>query len=286
MPARSAIVRVGLGLLLLATAGLKLYGLGVSSVPRVGWFSQPWVQLLAAEWELVLGGWLLSGARPRLSWLAALATFVSFAGVSGYLGWVGVASCGCLGAIKANPWWAFGVDVAAVALLAWARPEWASLREYPRLAFRIAGRRAFLLFCGSMLLLSLLAGVGMQRYGSLDAMVAHLRGERVSIRPDLVDVGRGVPGQSIEASVALVNRTKSPVRIIGGTSDCSCVATDNLPVTLQPGESRSVSLRVDLPRATGRFTRKVWFWTDDAQARTIVFPVTGTIELPASDSPD
>ena len=48
MPARSTIVRVLLGVLLLATAGLKLYGLSASSVPRVGWFAQPWVQLLAA----------------------------------------------------------------------------------------------------------------------------------------------------------------------------------------------------------------------------------------------
>src|SRR2546423_6451670 len=94
---RHVIVRTALGLLLLTAAGLKLYGLGVSAVPRVGWFAQPWVQLTAAEWEIVLGLWLLSGAYPLGAWVAALGKFVAFAGVSGYLGAVGVASCGCFG---------------------------------------------------------------------------------------------------------------------------------------------------------------------------------------------
>jgi hypothetical protein len=80
-----------LGGLLLAAAGLKLYGLSVSAIPRVGWFSQPWVQLAVVEWELILGLWLLSGSYPRGAWLAALGTFAAFAAVSGYLGWIGVA---------------------------------------------------------------------------------------------------------------------------------------------------------------------------------------------------
>ena len=54
LPSRAA-VRCVVGVVLLAAAGLKLYGLGVSAVPRVGWFAQPWVQLAAAEWELALG---------------------------------------------------------------------------------------------------------------------------------------------------------------------------------------------------------------------------------------
>ena len=91
MSRRSTIVRISLGVLLIAAAGLKLYGLGVSAIPRVGWFAQPWVQLAAAEWELVLGFWLVSGSAPRLSWMAAVLTFASFAAISGYLGWIGVA---------------------------------------------------------------------------------------------------------------------------------------------------------------------------------------------------
>src|SRR5947207_6620294 len=89
------VVRVLLGVLLLTAAGLKLYGLNVTALPRVGWFSTPRVQVAVVAWELVLGFWLLSGSYRAGAWLAAIGTFLIFAGVSGYFGWTGVASCGC-----------------------------------------------------------------------------------------------------------------------------------------------------------------------------------------------
>lgn len=176
-----ASVRVALGALLLATAGLKLYGLGVSSVPQVGWFSQLWVQLLAAEWELVLGGWLLSGARPRLSWLAALVTFVCFAGVSGYLGWVGVASCGCFGAVRTSPWWAFGVDICALpASGSQCEPGWCLSRD----------ELIWIVVVG-LPLLGLLA-FGISYAGSPAAALACLRSDSLSIANPYVDCGKSL----------------------------------------------------------------------------------------------
>jgi hypothetical protein len=272
MPARSAIVRVGLGVLLLATAGLKLYGLGFSSVPRVGWFSHPWVQVLAAEWELVLGGWLLSGARPRLSWLAALATFMAFAGVSGYLGWVGVASCGCLGAIKANPWWTFGVDVAAVALLAVSRPVAEVGAAAPLL--RTAG-----VWVGSVALTcGLLVAVGSLFFGSVEAAVAKLRGESLSVTP-YVDFGSGKPGETLEATATVTNYTDEPVRLIGGTSDCTCVTVEDFPLTIPPGERASFRVRLNVISNTGgQFTRAVTVRTDCPSRPVLQFRIGCRVE--------
>jgi hypothetical protein len=116
-------VRVLLGLVLLTAAVLKLSGLNVTAVPRAGWFAKPQVQGIAAEWKLVLGLWLLSGAYQPGAWLAAVGTFLAFAGVSGYFGWTGVANCGYFGVIRTSPWTAFGVDMAALALLVIFRPD-------------------------------------------------------------------------------------------------------------------------------------------------------------------
>ena len=116
------VVRIALGVLLLTAAVLKLAGRNVSAVPQVGWYATPMAQIAAAEWELVLAIWLLSGAYRIGAWLAALATFVTFAGISGYLGWIGVASCGCFGAIHASPWHAFAVDLVPLFLLGVFRP--------------------------------------------------------------------------------------------------------------------------------------------------------------------
>src|SRR5437764_8430171 len=107
-------VRLALGVLLLITAGLKLAGQDVSAVPQVGWYATPTVQMAAAEWEIVLGVWLLSGRYRIGAWLVSAATFLTFAGISCYLGMIGVASCGCFGAIKASPWYVLGVDLVAL----------------------------------------------------------------------------------------------------------------------------------------------------------------------------
>lgn len=272
------------GLLLLVAAGLKLYGFRVALFAGHGWWTIPWVQLAAVEWEIILGVWLLWGRHAVGAWLAALATFLTFAGVSGYLGWVGQATCGCFGAIEASPWHAFALDIAVILALAFARPNLRALPQHPRRALRAPASVAIASLAGAAGLFAMLAGIGTWAFGSFDAALAYLRGERISVRPGFIDLGSGAPGQTMEASVELVNRTDKLVRIVGGTSDCSCVTTADLPIALPPGEARRVSIRIVLPATPGLFNRKAFFWTDDDRARTIVFPLTGKTEPPASVS--
>src|SRR6266851_8878958 len=151
-------VRLALGILLLLAAGLKLAGKNVSAVPQVGWYATPMVQMAAVEWELVLGVWLLSGRYRIGSWLTALGTFAMFGAVSGYLGWIGVATCGCFGAIKASPWYAFGVDVAVLAVLLVVRSGVQSLPERPGSVLRRSLQPAGLGLAGVGLILGLFVG--------------------------------------------------------------------------------------------------------------------------------
>ena len=99
-----------------------------------------------------------------------------------------------------------------------------------------------------------------------------------------MDVGRGEPGQPLEATVEVINRTDRPVRIIGGTSDCSCVTTAELPLVLAPGEARQISVQVQLPGEPGFLNRKAFFWTDCDRARVLSFGLTGRIDPPARES--
>lgn len=265
MPTRSTIVRTGLGLLLLATAALKLYGLSASPVPQIGWFSQPRVQLLAAEWELVLGAWLLSGIAPRASWAAAVGTFVAFAGVSGYLGWQGVASCGCLGAVPASPWWVFGIDAAAVAALAVSRPK---VDEQSEPRFRAAG-----VWVSSVALLcAVLVGVGAATFGSVEVAVAKLRGETLTADAAFIDMGSGKPGETLTATATVANWTGRPVRILGGTADCSCITTDDFPLVIPPNSKASFRIRMKvLSDASGHVSRTISIRTDHADRPQLVF---------------
>lgn len=92
-----------LAVLLLAAAVLKLSGLAVDPVGRMGLFTAPAFQIGVIEFEFFLAAWLLWGKRPLGSWATALAVFTIFAAVSAYQGWIGRASCGCFGQLSVSP---------------------------------------------------------------------------------------------------------------------------------------------------------------------------------------
>lgn len=275
MSRRYTCVRIALGSLLLCAAGLKLYGLSVSAVPRVGWFAQPWVQLAAVEWELVLGVWLLSGAYPRLSWLAAVLKFATFAGISSRLGSLGVASCGCFGTVPASPWSAFVADVVVLVFLFRLRPPLASAQ--PDLTPAVSGGMKWV--AGVAVLMASITLGGSWLAGSPSAALARLRGEPISVSDRYLDFGPGHPGDQLEASVIIYNWSEQPVRLVGGTSDCSCTAIEDLPVVIEPFASTSVSIQLHVPVAQrGQLTRTVHLHTDCPEQSVVSFRVSCRIE--------
>jgi hypothetical protein len=266
------------GLLLLGTAGLKLYGLNVQPVAQHGLLLDPSIQVALVEWELVLGLWLITGRGHLAAWFAAILTFIAFGLFSFRLGLAGVASCGCFGSIEASPWHAFAADLAVLALLLVVHPEF---RSYPR-DFRILLKSLVLpgvaLTASAGVIYAGLLAVAILTFGSTSAALAALRGQPVSLKPSPLDLGQASPNQVLEAVVEVVNYSDHPVRIIGGTSDCSCVATDDLPMTLAVNEARPISIRVRLSSETGFFNRKVIFWTDNDLARLIGLTLTGRVK--------
>jgi hypothetical protein len=243
-------------------------------VARTGVFSGPAFQFGAIAFELALGCWLLSGKLPAGAWLVTLLTFGGFAMVTFYQGWIGQASCGCAGRIVTiNPWIAFAVDVASVAGLALKRPDLKPLWQ-ERASIAYYGGCAV---GGYLVLAGSLAAFAHFRYGSIDTALASLRNERLSVSPWLVDVGEGAPGETREAAVELTNRTDEPIRVIGGTADCSCTVLGDLPVTIAPGESQSITIQMRLPKSEGVFSRKAKLTIDDQGFKQVGFRLTGRI---------
>jgi hypothetical protein len=264
------ILATALGLFLLTTAGLKLSGLHVSGLPPVGWFSTPSVQVTTIAWESVLALWLLSGHSPVGSWVAAIGTFGLLAPISGYLGWIGQASCACFGVVQASPWTAFALDMGALILLCVAHPDFKQVKAGPHelVRRRVVAIARFAI--GVSMAFAALGGVAVWIYGSPAAALARLRDEALTADPRYLDFGTGRAGMALDASVEVHNWTDRPVRVIGGTSDCTCVTTIGLPTTIAAGESRILPLRLGLRDATpGVFTRQVELWTDCKRQRVI-----------------
>jgi len=202
-----------LAVLLVATAALKLHGLGTDPIARRGVFSAPELQLAVVQIEVLLGLFLWVGKAPIGPWLCALVVFGSFAGASFYLGWVGEAACGCAGALfSVSPWWAFGADLFILAALVLGRPDLKPAWDEPRTHLAAAMQPALYVLAATALPLGLLLGVVHLTFGSVQGIVAHFRGERVSISPRLADLGSGPRGESHSVVIDVWNGTGAPAR--------------------------------------------------------------------------
>ena len=275
-----------LALLLIVTAALKLHGLGADPIARRGVFSAPELQLVAVQIEVLLAFWLWVGKAPVGPWLASLAVFSTFAAASFYLGWVGQGSCGCAGAlISVSPWYACGADLCILAALALGRPDVKPAWDDPRTHLIGALKPAFYGLAATALPLGVLLGTVYLTFGSVRAAAAHLRGERVSISPGLADLGAGPLGESHSVAIDVWNWTGAPVRLIGGTADCSCTVLQDLPLEIGAGDVRSVTVNVLMAGKPGIFMRKAGFLIDDHGIKRIDFRLTGRIVDTGSASP-
>jgi hypothetical protein len=262
------------GLILLSAAALKLLGWNVSPFAQYGWLLSPAVQVSAVIWEVLLGFWLLAtvvkattGRNATLPWLFTVLTFLAFAIVSGYLGYIGQANCGCFGLIQASPWTAFGLDVTILGLLALGIPGRVRHTEF-------SGSSSFgtqLKWLGAVaVFLVATTGVGTLVFGSLDVAVAKLRGESLGTDPTVLDFGTGKSGELLSTKVTVRNYTGKPVRLIGGTSDCSCLTTQDMPITIEPGSSANIAVKLKVPAANrGQMNRWIELFTDCPQQRTV-----------------
>ena len=123
---------------------------------------------------------------------------------------------------------------------------------------------------GAAAILIVLTGIAVALYGSPAAALAQLRGEMLTLSSDYIDFGRGSAGQVMDASVSIYNWTAQPVRLVGGTSDCSCVTTADLPLTIPAGQARVVTIRMKIPATkAGAVTRMAELWTDYPELRIV-----------------
>jgi hypothetical protein len=127
-------------------------------------------------------------------------------------------------------------------------------------------------------LLSLCGGGLWMRFGSLTDAWRYAQGHRLLVEPSRLDVGEGAPGDSRESSFTVRNLSSAPVRLIGVTSSCECVATDVLPVTIAPRGRATLHVHVHLTGPAPRTVEQSLIYrTDHDQAGTLRVEVVGRV---------
>lgn len=255
MPSRFTVVRILLGILLLAAAGLKLYGPLNSGTFRNSLLVLSQWDLLAVGVELSVGVWLLSGWWPRTGWLVALLLFVILSGVSLTKALGGAVSCGCFGRLEVSPWAAVGLDLAAViALLVFApnRDDLTDTKGITPLQWVFRGVAVTGVALGGLFV-----------YATHD-LGAVCHGSFVVEPGSYVDVGRFPEGSVITVRLTLKNRSSSDVTLVGAQASCSlCLVVSDLPLTIPAGGQKGLSVQINFRGQPRSFEEAVVLFSDD-----------------------
>lgn len=77
-----------------------------------------------------------------------------------------------------------------------------------------------------------------------------------------------------------MNQTDRPIRVVGGTTTCACIATSDLPVTVPAAESRPIVVQMRFTGSPGGFQHRFILYTDDDKQRVVVARFAGRVLEP------
>ena len=254
---------------LLAAAGLKLHALTAPHPILPGWYSSPMVQLLAAQWEIGLALWLVSGWFRTGAWLASLFTFMGFACLALLLALSGSRSCGCLGQVRANPWYMVVADALAVAVLLGVRPTWDELKSSFASVTAASARWKVIGPVGAAVLVSIL----LYQYPRLRQQVAfHVTGTDVFFANGTSEIRLILPasGEALTGVVTLRNEALHPVRIVGGYTDGQCLNTLDLPCVIEGGSEATIRVKCQYPCGAQTVEKVTCYWWTDNRRQPLI----------------
>jgi len=108
----------------------------------------------------------------------------------------------------------------------------------------------------------LLLALVFARYGSISTAIQVLQGQALTVDKVTKSFGVVAPGEQADVSFLLTNHNRVPVRIVGSRTVCDCIARDDRPFVLEPGESRPYDITIDLPSHPQLVHRSLTLYTN------------------------
>ncbi|MFT3879401.1 MAG: DUF1573 domain-containing protein [Gemmatales bacterium] len=249
------------------TAALKMHGIVTDPYGQDNFLALPWLQILTIEIEVILGLWLLSGFASNIAWFTTLAFFILLAGFSFTLASQGQSSCGCFGKVEVNPWYTFALDVGIVIVMLVT-----SFASRAASAPGVSSQNLRPLFQIALLTTVFLGAIALGfTLFTPDPMgtLARLRGETLAVHPPITQLGEGTAGEQRTFQIALRNYSDKPIKVVGGTTTCSCIATQDLPITIPPGSSETINVKIKFSGSAGKFAHRFMLYTDADKPLTV-----------------
>lgn len=116
-------------------------------------------------------------------------------------------------------------------------------------------------------------------FGSVPAFTAALRGETFVIEPGQIDLGSVRMGEAHTGTFTIRNLSSKPIRVVGATANCTCVSTNDLPLTVAARSKRQIAFRVAVNQPA--YEQEIIFSVDDGSLQ----PYTAKVRARGFPSP-
>ncbi len=135
-------------------------------------------------------------------------------------------------------------------------------------------RTPICLLIAPVLVLAGACGIGLHQFGSVGNSIAFLRGETVHVGNPSQTINV-MPHQPFEVSYDVVNLSNYPIKIIGAQSSCTCTSVSELPMTLEPHQSKTFKVNVSASKTDKDQSGSVRLFTTDEHRRSLLLTFTG-----------
>jgi hypothetical protein len=270
--------------ILFGAAMLKAYGLliGMSEPGRLG---SPLLRVIVFEVEMALAAWLIVGSAPRVARWCIFSVFGLFAAVSTYYALLGKPACAaCFGPLAVSPWATLALDIAILVALSFsARPGPSRHKQGVQQA--APSRALALAVVLPVVLFSMLFGLGSVVFGSPSKALTWISGNQAILEEETIDLGACELRTHHIVEFVVQNRSDKPLRIVGGTTTCRCVATRGLPVVVPARGSRPVPVEVTVLSADTDFNQSVTMFSDGNVLGVLQGRIVGKVGDAGTPSP-
>ncbi len=228
--------------------------------------------------EFVLGCLVLSFSSWRPIRWATHAAYGAYIVTLALQLWAGESVCECLGSRSLPIIWMIALDALLLASMWWLRESW----QRPLLRTRSGNTKPFVeILSATRYALPFVILGNTILFGSTDSAVSYATGARLLANSSTHYVGRLQAEQFGSATFQIRNYSNQSIRILGAKASCRCVALDDLPITLTPGTSGDLHIRMKARRGgLPQLQREMATLITDDPARSLTLTVTAGVMSP------
>ena len=132
----------------------------------------------------------------------------------------------------------------------------------------------FILMAGVAVCVPLLAATSPN---AIRGLALRLRGHRLYAEAPIISVGEVPLGSVVRETALLHNLGPDPVRILGASADCNCLAVDGLPASIGPSRLARFPIRIRGVEPGRRIESRIIFFSDSHRNPRISVVVKGRV---------